>query len=123
MHAGTLKKCECTGRSSLTSVYATLGKLYTVKICSAEDWLLRNGQLIQLMRLGPCTVVHVWQRTSSSVSHGTAKRMVVHLVVRDVSSWVLDGSLRWWHQQCVHATDWTVGRLSLVQEIGWRQLS
>jgi len=59
---------------------------------SAEDWLLGNRKLVELVHLGPGTMVHVWEWSNTSFSHGTTERLVLHLVVANVASWVVHRS-------------------------------
>ena len=118
MHAKSLKnKMLKDERMIGDHVYETVGNLIQQRRSLTEDRLLRSRKLVELMLLRPSTVVHVRQRTSSAVGHGTSEGVVMHLVVRDIASRILDGCLCWRNQQCVYATYWAVRRLPLVQEV------
>jgi hypothetical protein len=65
---------------------------------SPEHGLLRDRELVELVRLRPGTTVHVRQKSRTSISHGLAQRLILHLVVSDVPRGVVDGRLRWGHK-------------------------
>jgi hypothetical protein len=118
MHAESLTNKMLKDERVITShVYETVGNLIQQRPSLSEDRLLRSRKLVVLMLLRPSTVVHVWQGTSSAVGHGTSEGVVMHLVVRDIASRILNGCLWWRNQQCVYTTYWAVWRLTLVQEV------
>ena len=118
MHAKSLKNKMLKDERMIGGhVYETVGNLIQQRRSLTEDRLLRSRKLVELMLLRPSTVIHVRQRTSSAVGHGTSERVVMHVIVRNIASRILNGCLWWGYQQCVHTTYWAVRRLSLVQEI------
>jgi hypothetical protein len=85
------------------------GKCTRVKnIFSAEDGLLRDGQLIELVCLRPSAIVHVRKLTRPTFCGGAAERLILHLLAWDIAGRVVHRGGRWRYKQSVDPTDRTV---------------
>lgn len=61
-------------------------------------------------------MIHVRQRSGTTLSHRATEWLILHLVACNVTGWIVHRASRWRNEQSVHAADRAVWRLALIKE-------
>lgn len=75
-----------------------------------------------LVAVEPDILGNVWEVARLVLLHRFPKGLIAHLIEFDALRAVLQSRRRWWVQQGRHVVNRTVRRVTLLKEVGWRDL-